>query len=46
MFRSHPLYLAAAVIFAVLLQYVLVRRMNRAMEAKHGEAKNTDETNP
>jgi hypothetical protein len=42
MFRSHPLYLVGAVIFAVLLQYLLVRRMNRAMEAKHGEAENSD----
>ena len=42
--RYHPLYLVGAVIFAVLLQYLLVRRMNRAMEAKHGEVENPEPT--
>ncbi len=48
MVRTHPLYLAAAIIFAIALQYLLVRRMNRSMEAKHGEdvISHDEENNP
>lgn len=38
MFRTHPLYFVFAIIVAASLQYLLIRRMNRTTDAKHGEA--------
>ncbi|MCL6452525.1 MAG: hypothetical protein K6T78_02735 [Alicyclobacillus sp.] len=32
--RSHPLYLAAAIVFALLLQFVLLWKLRRSLPAQ------------
>jgi len=43
MFRTHPLYVGVAVLFAVFIQYRLSRRLRKHLHAAHTAVEKQDD---